>query len=138
MTDIDWLAVDMVCSGASMALHPDERRAALRRMAARMIVNGDSMYDYSGLLSAEEVGRRIRMDVRSVQRIRSGLPPATETTCPVCRERVWVAGNVVEPHPDRLLEDCPMGGRAMPAPVRGLAALRPDLFRWLPQLGVEV
>jgi hypothetical protein len=66
-----------------------------------------------------------------VQRIRSGLPPAVQGECPVCREPVFIVAGVVEPHPDRLLEDCPMGGRAMPAPVRGLAAIRRDLYLWI-------
>ncbi|KMV23357.1 hypothetical protein [Mycobacterium heckeshornense] len=97
---IDWLAVGFACNGTAMRLRGAERRLAVRRMADR--------------LSAVEIGRRIGCTSRSVERIKAALPVADTATCPVCRERVWVVGAVVEAHPDRLMETCLMSGRMLP------------------------
>ncbi len=66
------------------------------------------------------------------QRLKDELPRAERQTCPVCREPMWVLDEgKVEPHPDSLMEQCVMSDRVMPPPLRGLAALRPDLYSWL-------
>lgn len=126
MTDIDWLAVDMVCSGIKLAgLTRRENMAIMRRLAPRMR-NTSSQYD-SGL-SAIEVAERLGTTTRTVQRMLVDLPDAQQSRCPVCGEPMWISSGVAEPHPDALFRECPISGRAM---VRGLAAARPDLYPWL-------
>ena len=129
---IDWLAVDMVCQGTRLAhLTPDERRMVIRRLEHRML-NSDDWYwsQTSGAkLTARQVADRLAVTPRSVERFQAELPPATEQPCPVCREPMWVLDTgTVEPHPDRLYRQCPMSGRQV---LRGLAALRPDLYPWV-------
>lgn len=127
MTDIDWLAVDMVCGGATMHhLTRTERKMAVRRLADRMLSYGCSTYSVG--LTSEDVGHRFGVSSREVERLKAELPDADKQTCPVCREPMWVVAGVVEAHPDRLFIDCPMSGRQM---LRGLAAIRPDLYGWL-------
>jgi hypothetical protein len=127
MSDIDWLAVEMVCNGATLQLTGDEKRVAMRRLSEKMLTNSDCYYSSSHKLTAEEISRRMKTTTRSVQRLNSDLPPAHKTTCPVCRQTMWISNGVVEPHPDSLYVDCPMTGRQT---LRGLAAVRPDLYRW--------
>ena len=101
MNDIDWLRVDMVCNGTPLKLTTAERRMVMRRLGEKM-ARTPSIYDVG--LSAEEVGRRLGVTARSVERFQAELPPADKRTCPVCKETMCVIGAEVEPHPDRLFE----------------------------------
>jgi len=47
---------------------------------------------------------------------------------PLERMKQRVIGSEVEPHPDRLFEECPM---SYSQTRRGLAAIRPDLYQWV-------
>jgi hypothetical protein len=123
---IDWLAVSMVCEGTPLKLTMMERRMAMRRLSERMLTRHDGPYS-AGKLSGEEVARRLQLDQRSVVRLNTNLRPATKTQCAVCREPMWVVNGVVEPHPDRLLNECPMSNQRTRS---GLAAIRPDLYAW--------
>lgn len=125
MNDIDWLRVEMVCNGTPLKLTTDERRMVVRRLVDKM-ANSSSIYATG--LTAEEVGRRLGVTPRSVERFKAELPPADKRTCPVCKEPMWVIGSEVEPHPDRLFEECPM---SYSQTRRGLAAIRPDLYQWV-------
>ena len=125
MIDIDWLRVDMVCNGTPLKLTTDERRMVVRRLADKMARTG-SIYEIG--LTAEEIGCRLGCTSRQVERYKADLPPADKRTCPVCGEPMWVIGAEVEPHPDRLFEECPM---SYSQTRKGLAAIRPDLYRWL-------
>ena len=125
MNDIDWLRVDMVCNGTPLKLTTAERRMVMRRLSEKM-ARTPSIYDVG--LSAEEVGRRLGVTARSVERFQAELPPADKRICPVCKEPMWVIGAEVEPHPDRLFEECPM---SYSQTRKGLAAIRPDLYRWM-------
>ena len=128
MSDIDWLAVEWVCSGVVLKLKPQEKRAVIRRLMPRMLENRESSF-YTNKLSSTEVARRMVTTERSVERYKAELAGATETSCPHCRQRMWVIAGQIAPHPNvQLSEDCPMSGRET---VRGLAATRPDLYRWL-------
>lgn len=131
MSDIDWLAVEWVCAGTVLKLTPDEKRAVIRRLLPRMLDNEESAV-YTNKLSSTEVARRMATTERSVERYKAELAHATETCCPVCRQRIWVIAGDVAPHPDVLMrDDCPMSGRQM---LRGLAAIRPDLYRWVQEV----
>lgn len=79
-------------------------------------------------ITASEVAQRLGTTARSVERMLAELRPAAESRCPVCREPMWIVEGVVEDHPDALFVTCPMSGQET---VRGLAAHRPDLYRWL-------
>ncbi len=129
MSDIDWLAVETVCTGTAIAgLSKAEMTAAIRRMNHRIRNAEDSPYaDHK--ISLDEVARRLCTNERMVLRIRESLPAAKPVTCPVCLQQVWVAKGFVEPHPDtaHFNYDCPMSGKQM---LTGLAAIRPDLYRW--------
>lgn len=128
MSDIDWLAVDFVCQGATLKLRAAEKAAVVRRMDDRMLGNGQNVGPV-GKLSAAQLAERLCTTEKSVQRFRSDLPLASRDVCRVCREPIWVVVDtgLVEAHPDRLMVECPMSGKPMP---RGLAAVRPDLYRW--------
>lgn len=131
MRDIDWRAVDMVCEGTRLALTTDEKRMVIRRLAPKMLSTGDWYWAKStaAKLTAGQVAERLQTSERSVQRTLSELPDADKRVCPVCMEDMWVLDSgVVEPHADRLSEQCPMSGRPM---LTGLAAIRPDLYQWL-------
>ena len=109
MSGIDWLAVDWVCQGSSLSLKPDEKRMVIRRLAPRMLRNDDHFWSQASAakLSAQVVAERLQMDPRSVQRIQSELPPATQGRCPICREPAWVLHTgVIEPHPNQFYEEC--------------------------------
>ena len=108
MTNIDWLAVEWVCHGASLALKADEKKAAIRRLSPRMLGNNESWLLQSATkLSAQTVADRLRTTDRTVQRIRDELPPATRGRCPECREPVWVLNDgVIEPHANNFYEEC--------------------------------
>ena len=126
MNDIDWLAVNwVVTEGKSLKLTPAEKRAAIRRLDARM-ANTSSIYEDG--IPIWDVARRLQVDKRSVTRLRADLPAAEQDTCPVCRQAMWVCGGVVEPHCDRLYEHCPYSGQRVRC---GLAAMRPDLYQWV-------
>lgn len=125
MSDIDWLAVEMVCDGAALKLTTAERRMVMRRLADKM-ARTSSVYD-SGL-TAEVVARRLGVTPRTVERLQAQLAPADKRTCPVCHQAMWVVGSEVEAHPDRLFKECPM---SYSQTRKGLAAIRPDLYRWL-------
>lgn len=127
MIDIDWLAVDMVCSGASMHhLTRPERKMVVRRLSDRMLRYGSS--PYAAGLTAEDVAKRLGVSSREVERLKAELPAADKRTCPVCKEPMWVIGAEVEPHPDRIFNECPM---SYSQTRKGLACIRPDLYRWL-------
>lgn len=127
MTDIDWLAVDMVCTGTPLKLRKAERVAAVRRMAERMLK--PSEHDHDGRkLSCTEVARRLQVDERSVLRYSSELPPGEKKRCPVCRQDMWVVFGAVEPHSNSIFQECVISGRQM---LSGLAAERPDLYGWV-------
>jgi hypothetical protein len=130
MSDIDWLAVETVCTGTAIAgLTKAEMTAAIRRMNHRIRNNDDGCYaDHK--ISLDEVARRLCTNERMVLRIRESLPAVKPTKCPVCCQQVWVAEGFVEPHPDtaHFNYDCPMSRQQM---LTGLAAERPDLYRWL-------
>lgn len=133
MSDIDWLAVHHVCTGQRMGqLTNDEKKAIVRRLAPRML-QADEWYCDGNKVNVWEVARRLNTTERTVQRIKASLPPADEDVCPVCQEQIWVVDGVVEEHPDTLITECPMSGRPHPGytRLRGLAALRPDLYQWL-------
>jgi hypothetical protein len=127
MTDIDWLAVEYACDGYAMKLTEPEQRAAIRRMQDRMAAPGE--WDcYSNILTTAEVGRRLRVDERTVLRRKKALPAADRHICPVCRNDMWVTDDgVIEPHPAALYKECPTSGKQ---PLQGLAAVRPELYRW--------
>lgn len=148
MTDIDWLAVDMVCQGTRLAhLTPPEKKAAIRRLSSRMVATTDNTNDLlPHQLTAQTVAERLGMSRRNVERIKAELLDATERRCPVCGCRMWVLHtNVVEPHGNGIHEECGMSDRLfgqvvglVPSPFgsfvrkpRGLAAVRPDLYGWL-------
>jgi len=125
MTDIDCLAVEMVCNGTALRLTAVERRMVMRRLADKMARTG-SVYETG--LTAEEVARRLGCTSRSVERFKNDLPPADKRKCPVCGNPMWVIGSEVEPHPDSLFNECPM---SYSQTRKGLAAIRPDLYQWL-------
>jgi shikimate 5-dehydrogenase len=126
MSDIDWLAVHFVVSGTPMNhLTVPEKKAALRRLNEKL---NHTPSVYAPGLTTEEVARRLGITQRSVERHIAQLPAADKTVCRVCREPMWVVDGVVEPHPTRLLEECPMSNKQT---LKGLAAVRPDLYRWL-------
>ena len=128
MTDIDWLAVEMVCNGTALRLTAVERRMVMRRLADKMARTG-SVYETG--LTAEEVARRLGCTSRSVERFKNDLPPADKRKCPVCGNPMWVIAGRVEAHPDRLFNECLMSGRYVRS---GLAAERPDLYLWLEEV----
>lgn len=133
---IDWLAVDMVCQGVKMDLTADEKRMVIRRLSAKMLTYRENRDDYwspktAAKITAGQVAERMHATERTVWRYHGQLPPAEQRDCPVCREPMWVrlCDNVVEPHPDRIFEQCPMSGERLGV-LRGLASIRPDLYGW--------
>ena len=125
MPDIDWFAVDTVVSGIPMNhLTTAEKRMIVRRLLDKMQSTA-SMYDIG--LTSEQVGRLLGCTSRTVERIKAELPPAEKRTCPKCGEPMWVVGTEVEPHGNRIFEECAM---SYSQTRRGLAAIRPDLYRW--------
>ena len=130
MRAIDWQAVHWVVSeGTPLKLHTNERQMAMRRLSDKMQKVGDS--PYSGKLTSYEVARRLQISNRSVIRYLAEMKPADKKVCPVCREPMWIADGVVEPHPDRLFIECPMSGQQV---RRGLAAIRPELYAWVEEV----
>jgi hypothetical protein len=133
---IDWRAVEFVLSGAKLKLTGAEKRMVIRRVAHRMLDNTNRRDHYhspatAALITTDQMAELMMTTGRSVQRIKDELRPADKRTCPVCGEPMWVYSNgFVEAHPDRLSEECELSGTALPPPPRGLAALRPDLYRW--------
>lgn len=128
---VDWGAVEMVVSGASLALKPMEKKMAMRRLAERM---RHDVSCYGRGIPAEEIARRLGCSERSVVRLAAGLPDADKTTCPVCHEPMWVVAGRVEAHPDRLAQECPMSDQLYGP--QGLARVRPDLYQWLEGVAV--
>lgn len=126
MTDIDWLAVEHVCAGYRLKLRPAEKKAVVRRLSVRLQRAHEPRTDTT--LTHEQVGARLGIDARTVLRYLEELPPATRKVCPVCRNDMFIAEGRVEPHPDACFNECPMSGRET---LRGLAAVRPDLYAWL-------
>lgn len=146
MTDIDWLAVEMVCEGTRLShLTAQEKRAVIRRLSHRLVASNENNHDLlPHQLTSEMVAQRLGMSRRNVERIKSDLPDGVPHVCPVCRGRMWVLPtNVVEPHGNGVYADCDMSDRMfgqvvglLPSPfptsrLRGLASLRPDLYGWL-------
>ena len=146
MTDIDWLAVEMVCEGTRLShLTAQEKKAAIRRLSPRLVAANEKNRDLlPHQLTSDMVAERLGMSRRNVERIKADLPEAVQAICPVCRGRMWVLQtNVVEPHGNGIYEECEMSDRLFgqvvgllrsPFPtsqLRGLAAVRPDLYGWL-------
>lgn len=134
MNDIDWLSVQMVVfEGKSLPLRTAaDKRMAIRRLDDRMLSAGDWYWSSktAAKLTAKQVAERMHTTERSVQRIQSELPPADRRVCSACGEPAWVYPNgIVEPHPTRMLDDCELSGKLWP--LRGLAAIRPDLYQWV-------
>lgn len=127
MKDIDWYAVNTVCTErvAMRHLTSDEKRMVVRRLLEKMR-RTSSRNDHT--ITAGYVAELLGTTERSIERYIAELPPADKRTCPVCREDMWVIGSEVEPHPDRLLDECPM---SYSQTRKGLAAIRPDLYRWM-------
>ena len=106
---LDWLAVEMVCSGKRMKLTQwQERYAVVRALDHRMLVpEDDTMNVPPGVLSASNVADLMQTTARSVARLRASLPPATKMRCPDCREPMWLRDDgTVEPHPNRWNDTC--------------------------------
>lgn len=124
--DIDWYAVNTVCSERIPMRHlkSDEKRMVVRRLIEKMRRTSETN-DRS--MTAEFVANLLGTTTRSIERYIAELPAADKRTCPVCREDMWVIGSEVEPHPTRLLEECPM---SYSHTRRGLASIRPDLYQW--------
>jgi len=112
MSDIDWHIVDVVCNGTIAPLTVEERDAALRRMADRMLDNSDS-YLSGNKITTVEVARRLGVNERTVQRMKAALPESVRELCPVCRQTMWIVEDIVEPHPDSLNQECPMSNRSV-------------------------
>ena len=140
MSHIDWRAVQFVIDGDRLRLRADEKRMVIRRVAHRMLDHHDRIQKYghwspanAAKITADQMAERMVTTARSVQRFQEELRPADKRVCPVCREPMWVYDDgIVEPHPTPLMEECDLSGRQVPKPVRGLAAIRPDLYAWLP------
>lgn len=138
MSHIDWLAVNFVVRGERLKLTPDEKHMAIRRLDERILTQNDCRNEFwsaatAAKLSAAQVAERMFISERSVCRLLAELPPADKRVCPVCREPMWVwRDGTVEAHPNRITEQCELSGHKLPQPVRGLAALRPDLYPWWP------
>lgn len=136
MTDIDWIAVDQVVTeNIPMKLTPTEKRMVVRRLESRMLTADDWYWSpkTAAKLTTPQVAELLFLSPRSVERMCKDLPPATEQVCPECGQRMWVYPNrIVEAHPTAYPdEECVLSETRLPAPVRGLAALRPDLYRWV-------
>lgn len=107
---IDWFAVDCVVSGTPLNLQPEERVAAVRRLQHKLIPNGHP--PTLGLLTSEEVGRRIGVTARTVDRIKEQMPAADKLKCDVCGAPMWVRyDDFIEPHADDFFKECPMSGQ---------------------------
>lgn len=124
--DIDWYAVNTVCNERIPMRHlrPAEKRMVVRRLAEKMTTRTVTS---EGRLTADDVAQLLGTTTRSVERFKTQLRHADKRICPVCREPMWVVNGEVEPHPDRLMRECPMSYSQV---QRGLAAIRPDLYRW--------
>lgn len=132
---IDWRAVEFVVQGSRLDLTGDEKRMVVRRLSERILTRQDYCDDWwspstAAKLTARDVADRLRTSERTVARLLADMPPATKRICPQCGEQMWVLDDsgIVEAHPDRFYDQCPNPDE----PVRnGLAAQRPDLYRWL-------
>jgi len=147
MSDIDWLAVQMVCEGTRLPLSAAEKRMVIRRVEHRMLTATDNTTDISpGKIRARDLAELLDTSQRNVERVAADLPDADRRRCPVCKGWMWVLPTgVVEEHGDGFHDTCPMTDRIAetvvgllqrpeglrPKGVRGLAALRPDLYPWL-------
>ncbi|AVO21665.1 hypothetical protein I5I01_gp60 [Mycobacterium phage MooMoo] len=98
---IDWFAVDCVVNGTAITtLRKEERAMVVRRLFPRVF--------------CEEIGRRMGVVPRTIERIKASLEPADPMKCPVCGQPAWLLlSGTVEAHPDALLQDCPMSGREL-------------------------
>ena len=114
-------------------LTPTEKRMVLRRLSERMLHSDDWHYSKATVakLTCNMVAEWLSTTPRSVQRTLSELPKADKDVCPVCKEPMWVVNDIVEAHPDRLMDTCVMTGRIFRTRKRGLALVRPDLYEWL-------
>ena len=114
-------------------LTPTEKRMVLRRLSERMLHLDDWHYATTTTvkLTTSTVAEWLSTTPRSVQRTLSELPKADKDVCPVCKETMWVVNDIVEAHPDRLMDTCVMTGRVFGTRKRGLALVRPDLYEWL-------
>jgi hypothetical protein len=115
MTDIDWRAVYWLVNGDRKQitdLNKNEQRAVIRRLQDKMIPpTGRLHHDpYPWMLTHDEIGERIGVSSRTIMRIQDELPYAHNDDCPVCGCHMWVHDHdsYVEPHPDRLMNECPL------------------------------
>ncbi len=134
-SDIDWMVVDMVVyEGRSHAVTAEEMRAVMRRLQHRMVSQGEATSTMPpGKLSYLDVARRLHTTARTLHRIVAALPPATEDRCPVCGQRMFVlADGTVEQHGNAMFERCRYTRKQ--TGLRGLAAIRPDLFPWMEEV----
>lgn len=134
MKDIDWLAVDHVVDGHTLRLKHDELRMVVRRVRHRLATIEECR---AGMvppwkITIGSLAARMHVSDRTVSRILQELPPAVERVCPVCHQKMWVHTNTatVEPHGNSIYEQCTMSGRQL---LKGLAAIRPDLYAWIEQ-----
>jgi hypothetical protein len=105
---IDWLAVTWVCEGKALPLSAAEKRVVVRQMSDQVICNGGSgEYPPPGKLFLRQLAERLGMSVRSIDRIRAGLPRATKRLCPHCKGSAWVLDSgAVEEHCDGFYFPC--------------------------------
>lgn len=134
MRDIDWLAVYTVCTGTPVKLSGIEKKMVMRRLEEKMLRTGESSF-HTNKLTAAEVANRLNTTERSICRYLAELREAEKRCCPVCRQDMWVySDGSIEPHPDSLLNECPMSGSTPYGSrkrLHGLAAIRPDLYEWV-------
>ncbi|ALA48600.1 hypothetical protein POPTART_53 [Mycobacterium phage PopTart] len=99
--NIDWFAVECASNGTPMRLNTDERRMMVRRRPN---------------LPEDELARRSFCTVRTIERDRADLADAEQQQCPLCGQTAWVIHTgIVEAHPDKLLQECPMSGQSVAA-----------------------
>ena len=128
MSDIDWVAVETVCTGGSYSgLDKPTMTAIIRRLDHRIRNTDDS--PYAEKISLDDISRRLGTTERMVLRIREALPAVKRMQCDWCHETVFVS-KVIEPHhdpdPKKWNETCRMSGKP---PLTGLAATRPPKGR---------
>ena len=115
MTDIDWRAVYWLVNGDRKQitnLNKNEQRAVIRRLQDKMIpAHGPQHFNpYPWMISHDEIGQRIGVTGRTIMRILTEMPDANPDWCPVCGCGMWIvaADSLVEAHPDRLMNECPL------------------------------
>ena len=109
---VDWRAVQWVCQGEKLRLSISEKQMVIRRMADRLMANGDSVWTCAvGKVTADELAERMYTSARSVQRMKESLKPAHKRRCPHCQQGMWVYDDgTVEAHPTNTLAQCGFRG----------------------------